>query len=226
MEVITGAEAPEYLRGPYVGEEGIAGAITKNVATPTRNGIRHKVQDIKVESCPNKDSTKTQDNHKWLEKNNENVELETESEEAKTLPVPTGPKRGQVVLVWFGRKKRSPKGSKEAEIEAEQSQETQMENVQDSLSENAEDINSIEDAKGIEDINDIENMEDIEDMEDIENMEDVGDIEDMEDIENIEDIDTFENFEGIDDIEVEETDDMGEMEGAERYPNWRARNRV
>jgi hypothetical protein len=90
-----------------------------------------------------------------------------------------------------------------------------VENVQDSPSENAEDVNGIEDAEGIEDINDIENMEDIEDMKDIENMEDVGDIEDMEDIENIGDIDTFENFEGIDDIEVEEIDDMGEMEGSE-----------
>ena len=36
MEVITGVEAPEYLRGPYVGEESIVGAITKNVATPIR----------------------------------------------------------------------------------------------------------------------------------------------------------------------------------------------
>ncbi len=90
-----------------------------------------------------------------------------------------------------------------------------MESVQDSPNENTEDSNGIEDAEGVEDMNDTENMEDIEDIEDIENMEDVGDIEDMEDIENIEDIDTFENFEGIDDIEVEETDDMGEMEGAE-----------
>ena len=115
MEVITRAEAPEYLRGPYIGAKGIVGAITKNVATLVRN---HKVQVTKVESCPNKDSTKTQDNHKRLEKNSENVESETESEEAKTLSVPIGPKRGQVVQVWFGSKKRSPRGSKEAEIEA------------------------------------------------------------------------------------------------------------
>ena len=90
-----------------------------------------------------------------------------------------------------------------------------MENVQDNPVENAEDINGIEDAEGIEDTNGVEDKEDIEDMEDMENMEDVGDIEDLEDIENIEDIDTFENFEGIYDIEVEETDDMGEMEGVE-----------
>ena len=127
-----------------------------------------------------------------------------------------------MVQVWFGKKKRSPRGSKEAEIEEEQSQE--MEYVQDSPVENAVDINGIEDAEGIEDINDIEdmedmedveNMEDIEDMEDVKNLEDVGDIEDLEDIKNSEDIDTFKNFKGIDDIEVEETDDMGEMEGAE-----------
>ena len=119
-------------------------------------------------------------------------------------------------MVW--QKERSPRGSKEAEdnqIKTEQSQETRMESVQDSPNENTEDSNGIEDAKGVEDMNDTKNMEDIEDIEDIENMEDVGHIEDMEDIENIEDIDTFENFEGIDDIKVEETDDMGEMEGAE-----------
>jgi hypothetical protein len=124
------------------------------------------------------------------------------------LQAPVGPKRGQVVQVWFGKKRRSPRGSKEPEIVAEQFQETQMEHVQDSPNEIAENINDIKDVQHIEDINDIENMKDIEDMEDIENIEDVGDIEDMEDIENIEDIDTFENFEDIDDIEVEGSDDM------------------
>ena len=92
MEVITGAEAPEYLRGPYARKEGIAGATTKNIAIPVRDGTRHKVQDTKVESCSNEDSTKTQDNHKRLEKNSENVESETESEGVK--PVPVGPKKG------------------------------------------------------------------------------------------------------------------------------------
>ena len=116
-----GVEALEYLRGPYARKEGIAGAITKNIATPIRNGTNHKVKNTKVKSCPNKDSTKTQDNHKWLEKNSENVESETESEEAKTLPIPVGPKKGQVVQVWFGRKKRSPRGSKEAKIKVKQS---------------------------------------------------------------------------------------------------------
>jgi hypothetical protein len=207
MEVITGAEAPEYLRGPYAKKVDTAVTTTKNIATPVKGDTGHKVQDTRVELYPNKDSTNTQDNHKLLEKNSENVESETESEETKALPAPVGPRRGQVVQVWFGRKKKSPRGSKEAKIEAEQPQETQMENDQDSLSKNAEDINDIEDVEDIEDINDIENMEDIE------NIEDVGDIEDMEDIE---DIDTFENFEGIDDIEIEESDDM---EGEETLEN-------
>ena len=119
MEVITGVEAPEYLRGPHIGEEGIAGAITKNVAMPVRNDTRHKVQDSKVELCPNKDSTKIQDSHKRLEKDSKNVESKTGSEEAKTIPAHIGPKRGQVVQVWFSKKRRSPRGSKELEIEAE-----------------------------------------------------------------------------------------------------------
>ena len=73
MEVITGAEAPKYLRGPYAGKDSITGATTKNILTPVRNGTSHKVQNTKVKSCPNKDSIKTQDNHKCLEKNSENV---------------------------------------------------------------------------------------------------------------------------------------------------------
>ena len=95
MEVITGAEGPEYLRGPYVGKEGIAGATIKNIATPIRNGTR--IQQ------------KGQDNHKCLEKSSENVELETGSEEAKTSQKLVGPQRGQVVQVWFGKEKK-PEG--------------------------------------------------------------------------------------------------------------------
>ena len=78
--------------------------------------------------------------------------------------------------VWFGRKKRSSRGRKEAEdnqIEAEQSQETPIRSVQSSPIEDAEDIKSIEDSEGIEDIKDVENIGDIKDMEDIENIEDV-----------------------------------------------------
>ena len=92
MEVITGAEAPEYLRGPYARKEGIAGATTKSIVTLVKGDTRHKRQDAKVKSCPNKDSTKSQNNHKRLEKNSENVESETESEGVK--PVPVGPKKG------------------------------------------------------------------------------------------------------------------------------------
>jgi hypothetical protein len=208
----------EYLRGHYAGKEDITGATTKNIAAPIINGTSHKVQNTKTKPCQNKDSTRTQDNHKRLEKNSENVESELESEEAKTSQIPVGPQKGQVVQVWFGKKKRNPRGRKEAEdnqIEVEQSQETPIRSVQNSPIENAEDIKSIEDSEGIENIEDVENIEDIEDMEDIENIEDVGDIVDMEDIENIEDIDTFESSEGIDDIEVEEVDDIEEMEGSE-----------
>jgi hypothetical protein len=92
MEVITGAEAPEYLRGPYAGKEGIASATTKSIVTPVKGDTRHKGQDAKVESCPNKDSTKSQNNHKRLEKNSKNVESETKSEGVK--PVLVGPKKG------------------------------------------------------------------------------------------------------------------------------------
>ncbi len=81
-----------------------------------------------------------------------------------------------MVQVWFGRKKRSPRGRKEAQdnqIEAEQSQETPIRSVQSSPIEDAKDIKSIEDCEGIEDIEDVENIGDIEGMEDIENIEDV-----------------------------------------------------
>jgi hypothetical protein len=120
MKVITGSKAPKYLRGLYVGENGTTVATTKNIATPVKGDIEYKVQDTRAESYPNKNSTETQDNHKRLEKNSENGELETESEENKAFPAPVGPRKGQVVQVWFGRKKRSPRGSKETNIEAEQ----------------------------------------------------------------------------------------------------------
>ena len=165
MEVITGAETPEYLRGPYGGENGTAVTTTKNIATRVKGDTGHTVQDTRAESYPNKNSKETQDKHKRLEKNSKSVESETESKEIKALPAPVGPRRGQVVQVWFGRKKRSSRGNKEAKIEAEQPQETQMENIQDSPSKNAEDINGIEDVEDIEDVNDEENMEVIEDME-------------------------------------------------------------
>ena len=121
MEVITGAEAPEYLRGPYVGKEDIIGTTTTNITTLRINGTGHKVQNTETKPCQTKDSTRT---HKRLEKNSENLESETESKEPKISQAPVGPQKGQVVHVWFGRKKRSLRCRKEAkdnQIEAEQS---------------------------------------------------------------------------------------------------------
>ena len=87
--------------------------------------------------------------------------------------------------VWFGRKKRSPRGRKEAKdnlIKAKQSQETSIKSVQD---------NSTEDTEDIENIKNIGHIEDIEDIEDIKNMEDIENIEDIEDLEG------FGNIEGV-----------------------------
>ena len=95
------------------------------------------------------------------------------------------PQKGQVVQVWFGRKKRSPRGRKEAKdnlIKAKQSQETSIKSVQD---------NSTEDTEDIENIKNIGHIEDIEDIEDIKNMEDIENIEDIEDLEG------FGNIEGV-----------------------------
>uniref|UniRef100_A0A2N9F0K1 Reverse transcriptase domain-containing protein n=1 Tax=Fagus sylvatica TaxID=28930 RepID=A0A2N9F0K1_FAGSY len=147
MEVITGVEVPAYLRGPYAGKEDITGATTKNIATPIINSTSHKVQNTETKPCQNKDSTRTQDNHKRLEKNSENVESETESEEAKTSRIPVGPQKGQ--------------GVQDAE---------DIKSIEDS--EGIEDIEDVENLGNIEDMEDIENIEDIEDMEDIENIED------------------------------------------------------
>ena len=97
MEVITGAKAPEYLRGHYARKEDIIGATTKNIATPIINDISHKLQNTETKPCQSKDSTRTQDNHKRLEKNSENVESETESEEAKTSRIPIGPQKAK----WY-----------------------------------------------------------------------------------------------------------------------------
>ena len=45
MEVITRAEASEYLRGPYARKKEITGATTKNIATSIINGTSHKLQN-------------------------------------------------------------------------------------------------------------------------------------------------------------------------------------
>ena len=94
MEVITGVEVPKYLKGNYAGKEDITGATTKNIAAPIINGTSHKVQNTETKPCQNKDSTRTQDNQKRLEKNSKNAESETESEEAKTSQIPVGPQKG------------------------------------------------------------------------------------------------------------------------------------
>uniref|UniRef100_A0A2N9END3 Retrotransposon gag domain-containing protein n=1 Tax=Fagus sylvatica TaxID=28930 RepID=A0A2N9END3_FAGSY len=166
MEVITGAKAPEYLRGPYVGEDGIAGTITKNVATPVKNGTGHKLQDSKMESHPSRDSTKTQNNHKRLEKNNENVKSETESEEAKTLPVLVEPKRGQMVQVCPSKDVEDING--------------------------IEGIEGIEDVNDIENMEDVEDIENIEDIDTFENFEDIK-VEETDDMGEMEEAETLES---------------------------------
>jgi hypothetical protein len=97
MEVIMGAKALEYLRGLYVEKEVIIGATTKNIAAPIKNGTSHKVQNTEAKPCQNKDSMRTQDNQKRLEKNYDNAKLETGYEEAKTSQILVGPQKGQVV---------------------------------------------------------------------------------------------------------------------------------
>jgi hypothetical protein len=51
MEVITGAEALEYLKGPYARREDTIGVTTKDIATPTMNGAGHKVQSMVAKPC-------------------------------------------------------------------------------------------------------------------------------------------------------------------------------
>jgi hypothetical protein len=68
MEVITGAEALEYLQGPYARKEDTIGVTTKDIATPTMNGAGHKVQSTVAKPCRGRDFERTQDNHKRLEK--------------------------------------------------------------------------------------------------------------------------------------------------------------
>ena len=47
MEVITGAEAPEYLKGPYVRKEDIIDIPTKDIVIPImKNGRGHRMQSM------------------------------------------------------------------------------------------------------------------------------------------------------------------------------------
>ena len=111
------------------------------------------------------------------------------------------PQNHQTMQVWFGKKKRSLRGKKEAQkepIEAIQVQKTSTKSLQDG---SIEDVEDIEDIKNIEGIKDIENIENIENIEGIENIKGIKDIENIENIENIE---------GIEDIEgIEESEAMG-----------------
>jgi hypothetical protein len=123
--------------------------------------------------------------------------------------VPILPQNYQTVQVWFERKKRSPRGRKEAQdnsIEAEQSQETSMGNIQVDLTEDIEDIKNIEGIEDLEDIEGVENFEGIEDIDDIK-IEGTDDIEEIEESEAMECTETDEVLEiqlGKPEIESEE----------------------
>ena len=189
MEVITGAKAPEYLKGPYIQKEDTTNTLAKDTAIPImKNGIGHRMQSTITKPYQGKEPEKTRNDHKRLEKGGENTESETESEKVKTSYVPILPQNYQIVQVWFGRKKRSPRGRKEVQdnsIKVEQSQETPMENMQVGLTEDVEDIEDIENIKGIEDIEVVENFEGIEDIDGIE-VEVTKDIEEIKESEAME----------------------------------------
>ena len=60
MEVITGAEAPEYLKGPYVRKEDIIDIPTKDIVIPImKNGIGHRVQSTVTKPYRGKKPEKT-----------------------------------------------------------------------------------------------------------------------------------------------------------------------
>ena len=47
MEVITGAEAPEYLKGPYIQKEDTTITLAKDTAIPImKSGIGHRMQNM------------------------------------------------------------------------------------------------------------------------------------------------------------------------------------
>ncbi len=85
MEVITGAEAPEYLKGPYVQKEDTINIPTKDIVIPImKNGRGHRMQSMVTKPYRGKESKKTRNDHRCLEKDNENIESETESKKVKT----------------------------------------------------------------------------------------------------------------------------------------------
>jgi hypothetical protein len=201
MEVITGAKAPEYLKGPYIQKEDTTNTLAKDTAIPImKNGIGHRMQSTITKPYQGKEPEKTRNDHKRLEKGSEN----TESEKVKTSYVPILPQNYQTVQVWFGRKKRSPRGRKEAQdnsIKVEQSQETPMENMQVGLTEDVEGIEDIENIKGIED------LEGIEDIEVVENFEGIEDIDGIE-VEGTKDIEEIEELEAMDCTETDEVHEI------------------
>uniref|UniRef100_A0A2N9IUX1 Uncharacterized protein n=1 Tax=Fagus sylvatica TaxID=28930 RepID=A0A2N9IUX1_FAGSY len=163
MEMITGAEAPEYLKRPCAKKEDTIGAPTKDIATPTMNGVGHKVQSTVAKPCRGKDLEGTRDNHKRLEKGSENAESETESEEVKTSHTPMWPQKGQMV-------------QNIGDIEDIED----IENIEDTKDmEDIENIENVEDLEGFGNIEGVENFENIEGIDDIE-VEEADDIEEME----------------------------------------------
>ncbi len=52
--MITGAKAPEYLKGPCARKEDTIGAPTKDIAVPTMNGSGHKMQSTVAKPCRGK----------------------------------------------------------------------------------------------------------------------------------------------------------------------------
>uniref|UniRef100_A0A2N9G346 Uncharacterized protein n=1 Tax=Fagus sylvatica TaxID=28930 RepID=A0A2N9G346_FAGSY len=163
MEMITGAEAPEYLKGPCAKKEDTIGAPTKDIATPTMNGVGHKVQSTVAKPCRGKDLEGTRENHKRLEKGSENAESETESEEVKTSHTPMWPQKGQMV-------------QNIGDIEDIED----IENIEDTKDmEDIENIENVEDLEGFGNIEGVENFENIEGIDDIE-VEEADDIEEME----------------------------------------------
>jgi hypothetical protein len=106
MDVITGVEALEYLKGPYIQKKDTTNTLARDIAIPImKNGIGHKMQSTITKPHQDKEPKKTQNDHKRLEKGSENTKSETESEKVKTSCVPILPQNYEIVQVWFGRKK-------------------------------------------------------------------------------------------------------------------------
>ena len=60
MEVITGAETPEYLKGPYVQKEDTIDTPAKDIVIPImKNGIGHRVQSTVTKPYRGKKPEKT-----------------------------------------------------------------------------------------------------------------------------------------------------------------------